>query len=95
MSEFFEIGMVCLFGASWPANVLKSYKSRTAKGKSFLFLALIFVGYICGIASKLAAPSFKWYVLMFYVINLVMVSLDILLYFRNKRLDELAAKAHS
>ncbi len=90
MSEIFEILMVCLFGASWPANVLKSYKSRTAKGKSFLFLALIFIGYIFGIAAKLTAPAFKWYVLMFYVINLVMVGADIILYFRNKTLDEKA-----
>ncbi len=89
MSELFEIFMVCLFGASWPMNVIKSYKTRTAKGKSFLFLMFIFVGYIFGIASKLIAPAYKWYVLMFYIINITMVGIDILLYFRNKRLDKL------
>lgn len=87
MSEIFEIAMVCLFGASWPLNVIKSYKTRSAKGKSVMFLLFIWVGYICGITAKLTADSFKWYVLMFYVINLVMVSVDILLYIRNKRLD--------
>ena len=87
MSEIFEIAMVCLFGASWPLNVAKSYRARTAKGKSVMFLLFIWVGYICGIIAKLSAPAFKWYVLMFYVINLIMVSVDIALYFRNRRLD--------
>ncbi len=90
MSELFEIFMICLFGASWPMNVIKSYKSRTAKGKSLLFMIFIFVGYVFGIAAKLTAPSFKWYVLMFYVINILMVSADIVLYFRNRRLDKKA-----
>ena len=87
MSEIFEIAMVCLFGASWPINVAKSYRVRTAKGKSVMFLLFIWVGYICGITAKLTASSFKWYVLMFYVINIIMVTADILLYFRNVRLD--------
>ncbi len=91
LSEIFEIFMVCLFGASWPMNVIKSYRSRTAKGKSFMFLMFIFIGYIFGIASKLTAPAYKWYVLMFYIINIIMVSADIILYFRNKRIDKTGA----
>ena len=93
MSEFFEVAMVVLFGASWPANVMRSYKSRTAKGKSLTFLVLIGIGYVAGIISKLTNTAYmasfqkKWYVLVFYCINLVMVSTDIILYFRNKKLD--------
>ncbi len=87
LAELFEIFMVCLFGASWPLNVIKSYRTRSAKGKSLAFLLFIFVGYLFGIAAKLLAPAFKWYVLMFYVINTVMVATDIILYFRNVRLD--------
>ncbi len=87
MSELLEIGMVVCFGVSWPMSVIKSYRARTAKGKSLFFLIMIFVGYICGIAAKLLASSFKWYVLFFYVLNLVMVGTDLLLYFRNRRLD--------
>ena len=41
MSEILEILMVVSFGASWPFNVMKSWKARTAKGKSLLFLCLI------------------------------------------------------
>ncbi len=87
MSEIFEILMIVGFGVSWPANVLKSYKARTAKGKSLFFLCMIFIGYICGITSKLLAASFKWYVLFFYILNCIMVGLDLILYFRNKRID--------
>ena len=96
MSEILEIIMIVSFGMSWPANVLKSYRARTAKGKSISFLCLIFFGYIAGIASKftneayMAAFDEKWYVLFFYFLNIFMVGLDILLYFRNVRLDKKA-----
>ena len=94
MAELFEILMIVSFGASWPVNVIKSYKSRTAKGKSPVFLCLIFFGYIAGILSKLfneayiASISSKWYVLFFYVLNLLMVGTDLCLYIRNKKLDQ-------
>ena len=96
MSELLEITMILCFGASWPLNVMKSYKVRTAKGKSLAFLCLIFLGYIAGIASKFANAAYmasfseKWYVLFFYFLNMAMVGVDILLYFRNRRLDKLA-----
>ena len=94
MAEFLEIIMIVSFGASWPMNVIKSYKTRSAKGKSLLFLLFIFFGYIAGITSKLINQSYmdqfssKWYVLFFYVLNLLMVGTDLLLYFRNKRFDK-------
>ena len=91
-SEIMEILMIVAFGISWPLNVIKSYKARTAKGKSLAFLLFIFAGYICGVIGKLTAPSFKWYVLFFYLLNLIMVGLDLLLYVRNYRLDKLAEK---
>ena len=87
MSEILEIIMVVSFGISWPLNVLKSYQARSTKGKSLWFLVLIFFGYICGIASKLTADSYKWYVLFFYILNFVMVGIDLMLYWRNYRLD--------
>ncbi len=94
MSELLEIIMIVSFGFSWPMNVVKSYKARTTKGKSLSFLLLIFFGYIAGIASKfaneayMAAFSQKWYVLFFYFLNITMVGIDIILYFRNLRLDK-------
>ena len=96
MAEILEIVMILSFGASWPLNVYKSYKARTTKGKSLGFLCLIFFGYIAGIISKLinevymASIAEKWYVLFFYVMNLLMVGADLLLYVRNYRLDRKA-----
>ena len=93
MSEILEVIMIISFGASWPFNVIKSYKARTAKGKSLLFLCLIISGYIAGIVSKFLNESYmenistKWYVLFFYFLNLLMVTADLILYFRNKKLD--------
>ncbi|MBQ9091628.1 MAG: hypothetical protein IJY52_05105 [Anaerotignum sp.] len=86
--------MIVTFGASWPLNVMKSYKARTTKGKSLGFLCLVFFGYIAGIASKfvneayMASFSEKWYVLFFYFLNLTMVGIDLLLYCRNRKLDK-------
>ena len=96
MPEILEIIMILCFGASWPFNVMKSYKARTTKGKSLLFLLLIFFGYIAGICSKLtneaymAAFASKWYVLVFYCINFVMVGADLVIYVRNYKLDKAA-----
>ncbi|MBQ9964282.1 MAG: hypothetical protein IJP14_04095 [Clostridia bacterium] len=93
MAELLEIVMLISFGASWPLNVIKSYRARTVKGKSLPFLCLILIGYIAGIASKfvndayMAAFAEKWYVLFFYVLNFCMVFVDFLLYFRNLKID--------
>ena len=99
MSEFLEVLMIVSFGASWPLNVIKSYKARTTKGKSLGFLCLIFFGYIVGISSKLLNESYmmsfssKWYVLFFYVLNLIMVGADLCIYFRNYKLDKKAGNS--
>jgi len=94
MAEIAEVIMILCFGASWPFNVIKSYRARTAKGKSPVFLCLIIIGYIAGIVSKflneayMAAIGEKWYVLFFYFLNLLMVSADLIIYFRNRMLDK-------
>ena len=58
MAEIFEVIMIVSFGASWPLNVMKSYRARTTKGKSLAFLLLIFFGYIAGIISKLINDAY-------------------------------------
>ena len=93
MAELLEILMIVSFGASWPLNVIKSYKARTTKGKSLAFLLLIFFGYVAGITSKLVNADYmanfasKWYVLFFYVLNFIMVGADIIMYARNLKID--------
>ena len=94
LSEILEIIMVVSFGASWPFNVIKSYKARTTKGKSLLFLCLILFGYVAGIASKFTNETYmanfasKWYVLVFYILNFIMVATDLCLYVRNRAIDK-------
>ncbi len=94
MAEILEIIMIVSFGVSWPMNVIKSYKARTTKGKSLAFVLLILFGYVAGITSKLVNETYmadigrKWYVLFFYVLNFIMVSVDLCLYVRNYRLDK-------
>lgn len=94
MSEILEIIMIVSFGASWPINLRKNIKSRTTKGISLWFYLLIFFGYIAGIISKFLNETYmnsfstKWYVLVFYFINLIIVGLNIIVYFRNKKLEE-------
>ena len=83
--SIFEIGMLACFGAAWPMNILKSYRSRTAAGRSITFQWAIIIGYVCGITHKILYSNDI--VLYLYIINLIMVSIDTALYFRNKKLD--------
>ncbi len=91
ITEILEAVMVICFGISWPMSIMKSYKSRTAKGKSLFFLFMIWIGYVAGIIWKVIEFNktgiFK-YPSYFYILNLVMVSTDIVLYFRNRKLDK-------
>ena len=86
MPQLFEAFMMICFGISWPTSIVKSYRSRTAAGTSVVFQFLIFSGYVFGIVSKLVSGQIT-YVLILYIINLCMISFDIFLYFRNKKLD--------
>lgn len=86
MAEILEMLMVISFGFAWPASIIKSYRARSAKGKSLSFLCIIELGYVFGILAKIIGGNVN-YVLVFYVINLLMVGADLVLYFRNTRLD--------
>lgn len=85
--QLLEIGMLVCFGLSWPFNIAKSLRSRTAKGKSTLFEMMIIVGYLFGLSGKFLAGNIT-YVVAFYVIDILLVSTDLILTFRNKRLDK-------
>ncbi len=85
MRSILEAAMIICFGISWPINVMKSIRTKSTKGKSILFLMLIFIGYTFGITAKLLFD--RNYVLIFYVFNIVFVTADILLYFRYRNLE--------
>ena len=88
MSSIFETIMLVCFGFSWPMNVIKAYKARTAKSTSLPFIILIISGYIAGIAAKIISAQIN-YVLVVYFINLAIVSLNVVVYIRNRRLDRM------
>ena len=88
-----EIGMLLAFGVSWPFNISKSWRSRTAKGKSLGFELIIVFGYCVGVLGKFITfrrtgvlPYSTW----FYLADIAMVVIDIVLYFRNRALDRAA-----
>ena len=87
MGSIFESIMLICFGFSWPLNVIKAYKAKTAKGTSLPFILLIITGYIAGITAKVITGQIN-YVLIVYLLNLAIVSLNVVVYFRNVALDK-------
>ena len=79
--------MLICFGSSWPFAIIKSIRTKSASGKSILFLTLILAGYAFGITYKLMRP---WdAVIWLYVINSAMIVTEIILYFRYREPTDL------
>ena len=99
IANLLEALMIFFFGLSWPISIRKSWVSRTAKGKSLFFEIFLLIGYACGIARKViqtveGSSGFLFYLsFFFYVLNFIEISIDVMLYFRNKKLDEAAEAA--
>lgn len=87
LAHLLEAGMLVCFGFSWPLNVVKAYRAKTARGTSLAFIILIITGYIAGISAKIINNQFN-YVLGVYFLNLAIVSANVFVYIRNKRLDK-------
>jgi hypothetical protein len=79
--------MLVCFGAAWPASILKSWKSGTAKGKSLSFLIIVLIGYAAGISKVLISEGFGGFLLIPYGLNSLMVVTDGAIYFRNVSRD--------
>ena len=95
MVQILETAMLVCFGLSWPFNIVKSIRSRTAKGKSLFFELFLLLGYALGIARKLiqltalGSTGFIFYLsFFFYILNFIEITVDVALYFRNVRLDK-------
>ena len=96
IAQILEAVMLVCFGCSWPLNLVKNYKARSAKAMSMGFILLIITGYVAGIIAKIcmvaSGRSVHWYVWVVYVFNLVVVSCNLAVYFRNRNLDRQADK---
>ncbi len=92
MVTVFESIMLICFGISWPISVYKSATSKTTKGKSVIFTLAIIIGYLAGITGKILGGHIN-YVLALYLINLAFVSVDLALYFINKKRERAVERA--
>lgn len=84
--SIFEALMLLSFGAAWPMQLYKSYVSRKTGGKSIAFSYVVIFGYLAGITHKILYS--RDIVMVLYIINLIMVSIDVYLYYRNKGIEK-------
>ena len=82
--QIFEFIMLACFGLSWPISVYKSIESKSTQGKSIVFIIAIIIGYISGIIGKIVNHQLT-YVLIIYCFNLIVVSVDLVLFFVNRK----------
>ena len=87
MGQILETIMLLCFGFSWPLNVIKAYKAKTTKGTSLPFIILIITGYVAGITAKILTNQIN-YVLIACILNLAIVSINVVVYLRNYTLDK-------
>ncbi len=99
IADILEIVMIVCFGFSWPLNVIKAYKAKTTKGTSLWFILLIITGYVAGIVGKFIAGDYHGFMKIFklcaYFLNLIIVSLNVVVYVRNYKLDKARAAAEA
>ena len=86
MSEILEASMLICFGLSWPISLIKNIKAHSAKNMSLKFNMLIILGYLAGITAKFMNGAFN-YVLIVYLLNLLIVCANVVIYFINKSYD--------
>lgn len=84
----FEIGMLVCFAASWPAAILKTFRSKNPGGKSIMFAVLVIIGYLCGATHKmLYKPDLVFWL---YLFNTLLVGTDLVLVLIYRRRQKLA-----
>lgn len=83
----FEVVMLLCFAAAWPMNIYRAYQARSAIGTSLPFMVVVEIGYFAGIANKIVNDDIN-YVVAFYVFNITLVMMGILIYFRNRAIDK-------
>jgi len=84
--SIFEVLMLVCFGLSWPISIAKSLRTRMVSGKSPLFMGIVIAGYTSGILHKVFfAPD---WVIILYIVNLMMVAIDLALYLRFSRVGK-------
>ena len=86
MAQLLEAIMMICFGLSWPMALVKNIRAKSAKGMSLPFILLIISGYVAGTIAKVISDNIT-YVLIVYLLNLTIVTMNLMVYFYNRRLD--------
>ena len=71
--------MLICFGVSWPPAIIKTLRVKNPKGKSFIFLSLVLIGYLCGVIGKvvtLGSACVNNVVFWLYILDFSMVATD-------------------
>ena len=71
--------MLICFGVSWPPAIIKTLRVKNPQGKSFIFLSLVLIGYLCGICGKISALHSECltnWVFWLYILDFSMVATD-------------------
>ena len=87
MPHFLEAAMLVCFGASWPFAIIKTVRAKNPAGKSYLFAALVIVGYIAGCTARFMREEADG-VFFLYIFDMLMVGTDTALCLYYKRLNE-------
>lgn len=91
--SIFEMIMLTCFGFAWPISIHKSWTSRSTGGKSPIFSFVIILGYLSGMTHKWLYN--RDLVMILYAVNMAMVTIDLIIYYRNKRLESRTAKGNA
>lgn len=78
-----EAAMLACFGVSWPVSIAKALRTKRSDGKSRLFLAVLLLGYACGLVHKWLHDR-DW-VMALYVLNFTLVAVDLALCLHYRR----------
>ena len=88
IGQILEGTMIVCFGISWPFAIYRTWKAKRVEGKSLVFLALVFAGYLAGVVSKLV-KAYTWAgvekIIILYAVNAVLVAIDLCLYLRYRK----------
>lgn len=87
--SIFEIIMLVCFGAAWPFSIHKSYKTKSAQGKSLIFMIIVIIGYVSGMLHKIYYHYD--HVIFLYLLNTIMVAIDMGLCIHYRRTPPTAA----
>lgn len=84
LTSIWEILFLLCFAASWPMSIIKALRTKVVAGKSPMFMGLIILGYIFGIIHKIVnCPGDA--VVFLYILNGLLVSFDMILYFHYRK----------